>query len=145
MNQLYSNPFCKQSELRFRTLLDNTPEISVQGYEADGTTFYWNKASEVLYGYSKEEAAIRTVESAGRTILYSGTVVSIGLVALLMPNVVFMTSLGLSGLLVVISTIAVGLTLIPALLSLIGPHLNAPQALANWTSRMWGQSRFWRR
>jgi RND superfamily putative drug exporter len=94
-------------------------------------------------GYSKEEAAIRTVESAGRTILYSGTVVSIGLVALLMPNVVFMTSLGLSGLLVVISTIAVGLTLIPALLSLIGPHLNAPQALANWTSRMWGQSRFW--
>lgn len=45
-----------ESELRFRTLLDNTPEISVQGYEADGTTFYWNKASEVLYGFSKEEA-----------------------------------------------------------------------------------------
>lgn len=45
-----------ESELRFRTLLDNTPEISVQGYEADGTTFYWNKASEKVYGYSKEEA-----------------------------------------------------------------------------------------
>ena len=45
-----------ESELRFRTLLDNTPEISVQGYEADGTTFYWNKASEILYGYSKAEA-----------------------------------------------------------------------------------------
>lgn len=45
-----------ESELRFRTLLDNTPEISVQGYEADGTTFYWNKASETVYGYSKAEA-----------------------------------------------------------------------------------------
>ncbi|MBU2180312.1 MAG: PAS domain S-box protein, partial [Gammaproteobacteria bacterium] len=45
-----------ESELRFRTLLDNMPEISVQGYEADGTTFYWNKASEKVYGYSKEEA-----------------------------------------------------------------------------------------
>jgi len=45
-----------ESELRFRTLLDNTPEISVQGYEADGTTFYWNKASEQVYGFSKEEA-----------------------------------------------------------------------------------------
>jgi diguanylate cyclase (GGDEF)-like protein/PAS domain S-box-containing protein len=45
-----------ESELRFRTLLDNTPEISVQGYEADGTTFYWNKASEAIYGYAAEEA-----------------------------------------------------------------------------------------
>jgi len=44
------------SELRFRTLLDNTPEISVQGYEADGTTFYWNKASEKVYGYTAAEA-----------------------------------------------------------------------------------------
>lgn len=50
-----------ESELRFRTLLDNTPEISVQGYEADGTTFYWNKASEALYGYSKEEAVGRNL------------------------------------------------------------------------------------
>ncbi len=45
-----------ESELRFRTLLDNTPEISVQGYDADGTTFYWNKASETMYGYGAEEA-----------------------------------------------------------------------------------------
>ena len=50
-----------ESELRFRTLLDNTPEISVQGYEADGTTFYWNKASEQLYGYSKDEAIGRNL------------------------------------------------------------------------------------
>ncbi|WP_306523048.1 PAS domain S-box protein [Rheinheimera sp.] len=46
----------QDSELRFRTLLDNTPEIAVQGYEADGTTFYWNKASERIYGYNKDEA-----------------------------------------------------------------------------------------
>ncbi|HEX5793849.1 MAG TPA: EAL domain-containing protein [Rheinheimera sp.] len=45
-----------QSELRFRTLLDNTPQIAVQGYYADGSTFYWNKASELIYGYSREEA-----------------------------------------------------------------------------------------
>ena len=45
-----------ESELRFRTLLDNTPEIAVQGYEADGTTFYWNKASSAIYGYAVEEA-----------------------------------------------------------------------------------------
>lgn len=49
------------SEMRFRTLLDKTPEIAVQGYEADGTTFYWNQASEQLYGYSKTEALGRNL------------------------------------------------------------------------------------
>ncbi|WP_445766211.1 putative bifunctional diguanylate cyclase/phosphodiesterase [Rheinheimera sp.] len=45
-----------QSELRFRTLLDNAPQLAIQGYQADGTTFYWNKACEQIYGYSQQEA-----------------------------------------------------------------------------------------
>ena len=45
-----------ESELRFRSLLRNVPSISVQGYLENGTTTYWNKASEQLYGYTSEEA-----------------------------------------------------------------------------------------
>ncbi len=44
------------SELRFRNLLQETPSISVQGYDPTGVTQYWNKASERLYGYSAQEA-----------------------------------------------------------------------------------------
>ncbi|CAN7586569.1 EAL domain-containing protein [Acidovorax sp. LjRoot74] len=46
----------RESELRFRSLLRNIPSISVQGYLEDGTTSYWNKASEHLYGYTADEA-----------------------------------------------------------------------------------------
>ncbi|WP_189429271.1 putative bifunctional diguanylate cyclase/phosphodiesterase [Alishewanella longhuensis] len=46
----------QESELRFRALLDKMPNISVQGYNETGTTLYWNKGSELIYGYSRQEA-----------------------------------------------------------------------------------------
>ena len=46
----------RQSEERFRSLLWNIPSVAVQGYGFDGTTHYWNRASEQLYGYTQAEA-----------------------------------------------------------------------------------------
>lgn len=51
----------RDSEQRLRLLLNNLPSISVQGYRPDGTTFYWNKASAQLYGYSAKEAMGRSL------------------------------------------------------------------------------------
>jgi len=45
-----------ESEMRFRQLFEMVPTVAVQGYAPDGSVRYWNKASEQLYGYSKEEA-----------------------------------------------------------------------------------------
>jgi diguanylate cyclase (GGDEF)-like protein/PAS domain S-box-containing protein len=49
------------SETRFRKLLQDIPLVAVQGYGEDGTTHYWNRASEGLYGYSAEEALGRSL------------------------------------------------------------------------------------
>jgi PAS domain S-box-containing protein len=50
-----------ESESRFRNLLQDVQSISVQGYAPDGTTQYWNRASEHLYGYSAQEAIGRNL------------------------------------------------------------------------------------
>lgn len=45
----------RASEDKFSTLLDFIPGVSIQGYTTDGTVFYWNKASEEVYGFTEEE------------------------------------------------------------------------------------------
>ena len=51
----------QESETRFRKLLQDVPAVAVQGYGPDGTTQYWNQASEQLYGYSAQEACGRNL------------------------------------------------------------------------------------
>ena len=42
--------------LRFESVIQNTPNIAIQGYALDSKILEWNHASEVLYGYTKHEA-----------------------------------------------------------------------------------------
>jgi len=51
----------QRSEARFRQLLHEIPYVAVQGYGEDGTTHYWNQASEALYGYNASEAIGRSL------------------------------------------------------------------------------------
>lgn len=46
----------RESEARLRTLLENLDKVAVQAYEADGTITFWNRASELFYGYSAAQA-----------------------------------------------------------------------------------------
>jgi PAS domain S-box-containing protein len=51
----------RESEARLRTLLENLDKVAVQAYEADGTITFWNRASEIFYGYSAADALGRSI------------------------------------------------------------------------------------
>jgi len=51
----------RTSEERFRAVLDGISSVAVQSYRPDGTTQYWNAASERLYGYRADEAVGRNL------------------------------------------------------------------------------------
>lgn len=51
----------RESEARLRTLLENIDKVAVQAYEPDGTITFWNRASEIFYGYSAADALGRDI------------------------------------------------------------------------------------
>ena len=65
-------------------------------------------------------AIVRTMATAGRSVLFSGVTVAIGLGLLLFVPVPFIRSLGVGGFLVPLASLAAAATLQPALLSLLG-------------------------
>ena len=52
----------KDSEKRFRQIIEDVTEISIQGYDEQRRVIFWNKYSEKLYGYTEEEALGKKIE-----------------------------------------------------------------------------------
>jgi PAS domain S-box-containing protein len=52
----------RSSEERLRATLEITPNVAIQWYNSNGVVIYWNKASELLYGYKTEEAIGKTLD-----------------------------------------------------------------------------------
>ena len=75
---------------------------------------------ELARGGTVDDAVVRTMGTAGRSALFSGASVAIGLFLLVLMPVPFIRSLGIGGFLVPVAAIAATLTLQPALLSLLG-------------------------
>ncbi len=75
---------------------------------------------EVARGEAPDDAIVRTMATAGRSVVASGAAVAVGLAMLLFIPVPFMRSLGIGGVLIPLATIAGALTLQPALLAVLG-------------------------
>ena len=82
---------------------------------------------ERAHGYDNDEAVVRAVKTAGHAVLASGVTVAISLLALLVVPVPFLRSMGLGGMLIPLVSVAVVLTLVPAMLSKIGPRVDWPR------------------
>jgi putative drug exporter of the RND superfamily len=82
---------------------------------------------ERAHGRSNDEAVVVAVQTAGHAVLASGVTVAISLLALLVVPVPFLRSMGLGGMLIPLVSVGVVLTLLPALLSKIGPRVDWPR------------------
>ena len=93
---------------------------------------------ETATGAGNDEAVRTAMATAGRSVVFSGVTVAVSLAALVLVPIPFLRSIGFGGLLIPLFSVAVSLTLVPALLSSVGPRLSWPRRKPAVTrSRLW--------
>ncbi len=81
---------------------------------------------ERAHGRTGEAAVQRAMETAGRAVVFSGTTVAIGLLAMVALPVPFLRSMGYAGMLIPLVSTLVAITLLPVVLSKAGSRLDWP-------------------
>jgi RND superfamily putative drug exporter len=93
---------------------------------------------ERSHGRSGDAAVQRAMETAGRAVVFSGTTVAIGLVAMVALPVPFLRSMGYAGMLIPLVSTLVAITLLPVVLSKLGQRLDWPHRRTDdRASRAW--------
>jgi len=82
---------------------------------------------ERAHGLDNIAAIRKTMETAGRSVVFSGTTVAIGLLAMLVLPVPFLRSVGLGGMLIPLISVLVSTTLLPVILATVGPRVDWPR------------------
>jgi RND superfamily putative drug exporter len=80
---------------------------------------------ELAAGRSTDEALRRTLNTSGRTILFSSLTVAAAIASLMVFPEKFLYSMGVGGVLVALVACGVSLLVLPAVLKLLGPRVNA--------------------
>jgi RND superfamily putative drug exporter len=80
---------------------------------------------ELAAGHGVDQATIRTVESAGRTIVFSGVTVAVALLALAVFPLYFLRSFAYAGVGMLVVAVLASVITLPALLRLLGPRVDA--------------------
>ena len=105
--------------------------------------------TNIKAGMTPQDAAASALNSAGRAVLFAGTTVCIALLGMLVLRVGYVSGLGIAAAITVLFTVAAAVTLLPALLGLLGMRVlsrkerrrlaangPAPAGASTWWARL---------
>ncbi|MGS2614684.1 MMPL family transporter [Micromonospora sp. LZ34] len=87
---------------------------------------------ELAAGHDTATAIRRTMATAGRTVLVSGLTIALAMASLLIFPQAFLRSMGLGGMAAVLVAMLAALTVLPALLAVLGPRIDALRVPLPW-------------
>ena len=99
------------------------------GLSIDYSFLIVNRFREELKTKDVPEALVTTMSTAGRAVAFSGVAVAISMLGLLFFPMNFLQSMGRGGTMVPALSAIVALTLLPAILAILGPRVNALRVL----------------
>jgi len=84
---------------------------------------------ELREGEDVETALVETMTHAGRSVIVSGSTVAVGLLSLIVLPLPFIRSMGIGGMLIPAVSVLAAITLLPALLAVLGARINSLRVL----------------
>jgi RND superfamily putative drug exporter len=84
---------------------------------------------ELREGRDVETALVETMTHAGKAVIVSGTTVAVGLLSLIVLPMPFIRSVGIGGMLIPAVSVLAAITLLPALLAVLGTRVNSLRLL----------------
>jgi RND superfamily putative drug exporter len=80
---------------------------------------------ELREGNDVESALVETVTHAGHSVIVSGTTVAVGLLSMIVLPLPLLRGMGIGGMLIPVVSVLATLTLLPAMLSVLGQRVNS--------------------
>ena len=106
------------------------------GIGIDYSLFYTSRFQEELRGgKSVEDAVLGANSRAGKAILFSAVTSLIGLISLIAFPVMMLQSVGIGAVAVIFAALLAALTLMPALLAILGHRINRFRIGPDWAKR----------
>jgi len=84
---------------------------------------------ELRHGATTDAAIETTMRHAGRSVIVSGTTVAVGLLSMVLLPLPFIRSIGIGGMLIPAVSVLASITLLPAMLSVLGPRINSVRVM----------------